>query len=310
MSNRTWKTLVVMNPNSSNGRTGRLWPSLEPSLRGVIGVYDLAVTSRTKEATDLTRNALSHGYERIVSVGGDGTHHEVINGFFDGETALAPTALLSVITSGTGGDFRKTFGVPPGPEAAIERLGNATVRPIDVGRFWYTDARGERRIGHFLNILSFGIGGLVDHTVNTTTKMLGGKASFFLGTLRAFMKYRPQTVKIRVDGGPWRETTIHNIAVANGQFFGGGMNVAPEAQPDDGLFDIVGFEHMTTTGFLAMAKQIYRGSHIGNQGVTHTRATVLEAESTEDVLLDVDGEQEGRLPIRIQLIPCCLNLLI
>lgn len=308
MMDESFKTYVVVNPHSSNGRTAHRWPELKQLIQEKTGPFDHVFTAHPRQATDLTREALSRGYEMIVSVGGDGTHHEVVNGFFDGKTPVQPQACMAILTSGTGGDFRKTFGLAPGPEAGLPALQGRRVRPIDIGWFSYMGNDGTPREGFFLNILSFGIGGLVDHMVNNTTKALGGKTSFFIGTLRAFLKYKAQTVRLRLDEGEERETSIHNIAVANGRFFGGGMQVAPEAVPDDGQFDIVGFEGMSTGGFLSLANRIYSGTHIGRPGVTHTRARIVEAHSSQEVLLDVDGEQEGRLPIRIELLPQAIRL--
>ncbi len=302
MGHSEYRTFVVLNPHSSNGRTGKRWPEIEEAIRRCIGPFDWKATNRPREATDLTREALTKGYEMIVSIGGDGTHHETVNGFFDGKTPIQEKAVLATVTSGTGGDFRRTFGIGTGPYPALDALPGTATRDIDVGWFSYVDNQGVPQEAIFLNILSFGIAGLVDDMVNKTTKVLGGKASFILGTLRAAAKYRAQTVEVRMDDGAWEEKVIHNIAVANGRYFGGGMHVAPLAEPDDGLFDLVGFEGMTTPRFMGLAGSIYKGAHLGKVGVTHHRLKTLEARSNADVLLDVDGEQLGRLPLRIEIL--------
>jgi YegS/Rv2252/BmrU family lipid kinase len=295
-----YKTCVIVNPNSSNGRTGRDWPRLEAAIRERVGTFDHRFTTRPGEGADLTREALAGGYEMVVSLGGDGTHNEVVNGFFDGEKQLNPAAVLAVVTSGTGGDLRRTLGFEKGPWAALDCLAGRRTRPMDVGRFTYRTHDGRPAIGHFINILSFGIGGLVDQKVNTTSKALGGRASFFIATVRALLQFRRQTVMLSLDGAPATPMAIHNVAIANGRFFGGGMMVAPGAEPDDGLFDVVSFVNMSTPAFVSLANSIYKGQHLTHPNVQSGRASRVEATSDERVLLDVDGEQLGTLPLTVE----------
>jgi len=298
--NEYFKTFVVVNPNSSNGTTGKVWPRVSDAMKESLGTFDHVLTSAPQEASERVREALGRGYEMIVSVGGDGTHNEVVNGFFDGDRQVNPAAVMAIVTSGTGGDFRRTFGLGKGPFAAIERLSGRETRPIDVGRFSYVDHQGKSRMGYFVNILSFGMGGLVDHMINNTTKAFGGKTSFFIATLRALCRFRRQTVEIALDDGEPQQMQIHNVAVANGRFFGGGMMVAPEAEPDDGLFDIVSFVDMSTLSFMSLGSSIYKGKHLAHKNVTFHRARKLTATSEDAVLLDVDGEQAGILPVTIE----------
>ena len=310
MSKQAFKTMVIVNPNSSNGATGKAWPRIEAALTEQLGTFEHHFTQAPREATQRTREALAQGFEMVVSVGGDGTHNEISNGFFDGTSAISPEAVLGVVTSGTGGDFRKTFGVDKGPLAAIKHLGGDETRRIDVGRMTYLSHDGATSLAYFVNILSFGIGGLVDHMVNRSTKVLGGKASFFIGTVKALAKYKQQTVRVSLDDGPQMEWHIHNVAVANGKFFGGGMMVAPDAEPDDGLFDIVSFVDMSTLNFMGLGSSIYKGKHLAHPKVTHHRVHKLHAVSDDRVLLDMDGEQPGTLPITIENLAKSLRLKI
>ena len=309
MSAADYKTFVIVNPNSSNGKTGKVWPELEQGLKEKLGPFEHALTTARGHASVLAADALSNGFEMVVSLGGDGTHSEVVNGFFEPDgTPVKRDAILGTLTSGTGGDFRKTFGVGKGPWAAMEKLGGTETRPIDAGRFTYVDHEGDEQVAFFVNILSFGMGGLVDHMVNSTTKVLGGKASFFIATMRALKRFRQQTVTLAVDDGPEETIKIHNVAVANGQYFGGGMKVAPEAQPDDGLFDVVSFEDMSTVAFMSLGTSIYKGKHLAHNNVKLRRGRKVVARSDDRSLLDVDGEQKGILPITIENLHHALRL--
>ena len=113
---------IVVNPRSAAGRTAREWPAIERALRVSYPHMTLAVTRARGEATKLVREALDDGHLEIIAVGGDGTINEAVNGFFDADGPIAPDAVFGFVTSGTGGDFRKTFGIAPGYAAAIARL--------------------------------------------------------------------------------------------------------------------------------------------------------------------------------------------
>lgn len=304
------RTFVLVNPASANGRTGRRWPEVAAALRARVGDFEVTFTDGPLQAPDHVRAALREGYDRIVSVGGDGTHNEVVNGFFDGAEPVRPGAELAIVPAGTGGDLRRTLGLPVDPVAAVEHVGR-DVRTVDVGHMTYTRPDGGRDERWFVNIASFGIGGLVDKLVNESSKVLGGRISFLWGVARAAVRYRNQKIRVRIDDGEPQERVVNNFVVANGRYFGGGMYVAPRADMKDGLFDVVVLGDL---GALDMARgmpRLYRGEHLGMKGVEHQRARVVEAEPADDgeaVLIDLDGEQPGRLPASFRIHPGALRL--
>ncbi|HOX46657.1 MAG TPA: diacylglycerol kinase family lipid kinase [Myxococcota bacterium] len=303
------KTLAVVNPHSANGATGRQWPELQAALRGALGEFEVRFTACSGNATTLVREALGAGVDRIVAVGGDGTNNEVVNGFFDGDRPIRPEAELGFLPRGTGGDFRKTLAIGTALEACLPVLRAGRARPCDVGRTTFVGPAGEPVQRHFLNITSFGLGGLVDDRVNHSTKAFGGKASFFLGTLKAMLAYQNRHLRLRVDDGFDEPLTVQNVAVANGQYFGGGMWVAPEARIDDGLFDVVIMGDMSKWDLLTQGTRIYKGTHLTLPKVRHLRGRRVEATSDEEVLIDMDGEQPGRLPITLEIVPAAIRVL-
>jgi YegS/Rv2252/BmrU family lipid kinase len=300
------KTFVVVNPNSSGGKTGKGWEPLKEAIHQQVGRFEFGFTQFSGHGATLAAEAVAKGFEMVVSLGGDGTHNEVANGLLQGGSP--DKVVLAIVTSGTGGDFRRTLGLGKGPLPAIRCLSGRSTRTLDVGRFTYVDHGGAKAVWHFINILSFGIGGLVDHIVNTSGKALGGKATFFLATLRALAKFKPAEISLSVDDGSARVVTIHNVAIANGKYFGGGMLVAPDAAPDDGQFDVVSFEGMSTLSFAGLGSSIYAGKHVTNRHVTVTRARRVVATSKDRVLLDVDGEPKGMLPLTVDLMPGALRV--
>lgn len=132
-----------------------------------------------------------------------------------------------------------------------------------------------------------------------------------MATVRAMLRFKPQRARVRLDDGDPEEVTLHNVAVANGQFFGGGMRIAPEAQLDDGLFDVVTLGPLTFGDLMLRMNRVYKGTHLELPQVRVERARRVEAEPVEPgepILLDVDGETPGRLPARFDLLPAALNL--
>jgi YegS/Rv2252/BmrU family lipid kinase len=302
------KTFLVVNPKSANGQTGKQWPELNARVGEALGAFGHAFTERPMDAARLSRQALRDGYECIVAVGGDGTINEVINGFFDGDVAVNPRAALGVLPRGTGGDFRRTFGWSAELPEALARLKAASTRPLDVGRLEYKDAQGQSALRHFVNICSFGVSGQVDQEVNRSSKALGGKLSFMLGSVRALLKYSDRRVRIALDDQPFEEVKVTTLAVANGRYFGGGMCVAPDADPSDGTFDVTLWTGYGLSDFALKSKAIYDGSHVKFPGTRRMRCKRLRAESNEEVLLDVDGEQPGRLPCAMSILPAAVQL--
>ncbi|MGO9830173.1 MAG: diacylglycerol/lipid kinase family protein [Myxococcaceae bacterium] len=302
------RTFLVVNPRSGNGDTGRRWPDILAAACGSMGEVGSAFTESPLHAAQLTARALADGYQCIVAVGGDGTLNEVVNGFFQVPGGPPTGATLAVIPRGTGGDFRRTFGWSTSLRSACARICAGQTRPLDVGRVAFLDAQGRAQQRYFVNVVSFGVSGQVDKEVNQASKGLGGKATFFLASVKAMWRFRDQPIRLRADGGKWEALSITTVAVANCQYFGGGMRVAPTADPSDGHFDVTVWSGYTLKDFALQSRRIYDGTHVQLAGTRTFRASLLEAESAEEVLLDVDGEQPGRLPVRVELLPSALRL--
>ena len=304
--------VVIVNPNSAGGQTRRRWPRYEATLREAFGDVRPLFTERPGHATELARRALEGGAGLVVSMGGDGTMNEVMNGFFDGERPVRPEAALAILPAGTGGDFPKTTGTPRVFDDAARAIAanRGRARTIAVGRLRFLDSDGKPALHHFVNITSFGIGGLVDRFVNQSSKAFGSKGSFFVASIRASLAYKNARVRMTLDDGAPVERTVYSVAVANGRFFGGGMKMAPDAELDDGLFDVVTIGDVGIGTMLLHTSKIYAGTHVKLPFVTATRARRVHAESTagEEVLLDVDGEQPGRLPATFEIVPRALRV--
>lgn len=302
---------VVVNPTAGAGSAGRRVLEISTALNRAGLRHEIVETRRPGDATRLVREARGDGADVCAIVGGDGTINEAVQAYIDESGAPVAGPDLALIPAGTGGDFRKTFRIPEDVDGAVERLRSADPRPIDLGVLHATADSGERVTRAFANIMSFGLGGLTDRLVNKGPKWMGGRAAFFIGSLRATFAYRNAPVTVRVDGKPMLEGPILNVAVANGRYFGGGMKIAPEADPSDGLFDIVALVDLTRAQGIALAADIYRGSHPGRPGVHVGRGRVVQAEplrADREVLIDMDGETPGRLPLEARILPSAVRI--
>lgn len=303
------RTVVVVNPASQGGRVGKQWPQLRETLCRAFPFEDVQ-TKGPGQATTLVRQALKRGAERIVALGGDGTISEVVNGFFDDGIAVAPNATFALIPFGTGGDFRRTMHIPTDTGAAAAIIAGGHRKKIDIGRIDVTGPNGERATRMFANIASFGMSGVVDRLVNASGKKLG-RLSYSLATARATWSYENQRVALTFDDRPEdrAEMTIHTVAVANGRYFGGAMKIAPNAEVDDGMFDVVAMGDLGFGDLLTSGLRIYKGTHLSLDKVTSRRARVVDARPIDPsavVELDVDGEAIGRLPARFEVLPSAL----
>lgn len=307
------RTVVVVNPSAQNGQLGRQWPSIAGELRRELSGFEEAITSGPGDATGLCRQALHSGADTVVAVGGDGTISEVANGFFDGDQPVRPEAAMGIIPVGTGGDFRKTAGIPRDIRGAAQILARREIRPIDIGHVELVTRDGSSAAQVFINIASFGLSGLVDELVNESSKRLGGKLSFMVATARAGLRYQNQRVRLVFDGDEAgsADVTVNTVAVANGRYFGGGMYVAPEAELDDGRFDVVAIGDLSKWEFVRHGRKLYAGTHLHLDKVSHRRAVTVRAEAIggEQVRLDIDGETPGVLPATFRILPRALKLI-
>ena len=308
-------TVVVINPRAGNGSIGRAWPEFSGLLHARIGDHGHTFARGPGDVAGQVAAAVAEGATRVIVVGGDGTVNEAVNGLA-GATGMPPTGVvLGLISAGSGSDFARSLGIPADPKAAIERIAAGRTRRIDLGRVTYTDTAGESATRLFANIASFGISGLIDQKVNAagSNRLLPGKLSYYLATVSALLGYRFQTVTVAIDDRAPVERAIALVAVANNRFFGGGMMVAPDAEPDDGIFDVVTLQSASKLTLLKDLRLVYRGGHRDHPAITIERGRRVRAEPRQGepgpVLIDIDGEPLGRLPATFDMVPRALDIL-
>jgi YegS/Rv2252/BmrU family lipid kinase len=302
--------LVIVNPRSRSGATGRRIRAVEAKLRAELGPLEVEETRGPRDAERIAREAVRAGVEKLIVAGGDGTTSEVVSGLLG--AGLGARAKIGLLPLGTGGDLVRTLGAPRELDAAIARLRGGKERRLDAGEARFRDRTGAERRTHFLNVASAGVSGLVCELVNEAPKSLGGTLSFLLGTLRAIARFAPRAVSVRVDSAVAYEGPLSLAVAANGRYFGGGMHVAPRALPDDGLLDVVLVRGLSKPHLLWRLPLIYAGAHLDKPECRFTRGRVVEiapAPGTEGELrIELDGEPLGGLPARFEALPRAVTL--
>lgn len=309
--------LVIVNPASAGGATGREWPALAHALATHFGAFNCAFTTRAAEGSAIAENEARRGRRFIIACGGDGTVSEVANGILN---AGVKTAELGILPSGTGGDFRRTLRIPSRADDAARLLRTGRTRAIDAGRVTYLNHEGETEGRFFLGVSSCGLSGKVIEEVKKeksawmpalSSRHPGGKLSFAAATLRKTLSAENILLRIQLDDGPEKQLRVVNFCVANARYFGGGMKIAPDAKINDGRFDCVVIGDLSAADILTNGYKLYTGTHLSLEQVYHAyarRVTIRPARSDERVALEADGELPGHLPATFEIIPEALRV--
>jgi YegS/Rv2252/BmrU family lipid kinase len=260
------------------------------------------MSERPGHLAELAAKAAAEGASRLVVVGGDGSVNEVVNG-----VAEADGLELAVIPRGTGWDFARTFGITRDLDEAIETASNGDLRTIDVGVVTYRSWAGSEHRAYFANVASAGISGAIAKRANETSKALGGKVSYYWSTFAVFFGWQTGEMRVSVDDET-REGRMIDVMIANGRFLGGGMMMCPEAEPDDGLFDVMLIGDVTKRDLLFVLPKTYRGKHLPHPRLEVLRGRVVTVDADEPLPIELDGEQPGTTPARFEIVPNALRL--
>lgn len=307
---------LFVNPMAGSGGVRRTASALAAQLRANGVAFDVVETAAPGDATGAARRALQEGVRLLVAVGGDGTCHEVVNGMFDlpsPEAAatgavpapVAPDAVLAVVPAGSGCDFARTFRLRRGRRAVAPHLDGAATRRIDVGFVSCTGADGHPVGRVFLNVAEVGYGAEVARRAAGYPRPLG-RFRYLVGAYGALRSLTREEAVLRVGTAEDRVPLVE-LVVANGRFFGGGMKVAPGAEPDDGTFAVLAFTGHRGQVILLTPK-IFAGRHVPHPQIREYDAPLVEVTPRASLLVEADGEVVGRSPATFTVVPRALAL--
>jgi diacylglycerol kinase (ATP) len=297
------RVAFLVNPASGNGVTGRRWPELARRAAALGLGGETLLSERSGHLTELAEDAARSGASLVVAVGGDGTLNEVVNGLMRADRKPE----LAIIPLGTGMDFVRTYRIPTRFEDAVRTALTGGTRQIDVGRVSYRTWSGEAAERYVANVGSVGMSAAVAQRANGMSKALGGRTTFFYALVRVFLAWRNTLVHVDLDGEE-RSGRMHDVVVANGRYHGGAMMLAPEARPDDGLFDVLLIGDVNKLDFVTTAPKLYRGTHLSHPKVDLVRARTVTVDAPERLPIELDGEQVGTTPVRFEVVPSALTV--
>jgi diacylglycerol kinase (ATP) len=300
-------TFLLINPSSRSGATARRIPEIETLMRKHVGEYQLLRTECEGDGERLACLAAERGATRLVIAGGDGTVSEAVSGIL--RCGRADAVDIAVLPLGTGHDFARVLGVGGDLETSVARLSAGKLRQVDAGRIRCRAGDGGERVRCFLNIASIGLSvESVRWLAARAQQGRRGPLSYVMSGLVGIAKYAAPTVTIRVDDRIAYDGRLSLAAVCNGQYFGGGMRVAPAASIEDGLLDAVVIEELSSVASLLMLVRLLLGRHFPDPRVRMHRGTVIRAESAVDMWIEADGELVGMLPGTFEVLPGAVRL--
>lgn len=301
--------LLIGNPAAGRGRNAVL-PQVVKALndRGLDNA--VSVTKRPGDATRIAREAVTErGMRFVVAVGGDGTVNEVVNGLVDAESGepYADDVVFGAVAGGTGCDFIKTFGLDRSPERVARHFEGETVFPIDLGRVRYRGRDGTEHVRLFANIAEAGWGAEVTERVNNLPKWLA-KARYPIAILSYAREMELVPADVKLDHTTVSEP-MTEVVVANCQFFGSGLKIAPRALPDDGRFNVQTWRS-EPKDVLRNLPKARTGEHLSDPKVREYQSSAVEITAETPFLIEADGEVLGTTPATFDLIPKVLRLKI
>ncbi len=302
------KICVILNPKAGDGKAGKKAGKIEEILNHYFDHWELKQTKAPRHAIQLAKEATDNGCTIVTAVGGDGSCHEVVNGIMTSEK----DAIFSLIPFGTGSDLRRTLKIPDGLEQAIKISAHGTDRIVDVGVAMVTTDDGPKK-RYFINVAGFGANGAVVEKTNSESKKWGGRITFLKATIHTTMTYRAPKVQMY-----WQDSnTKHewngellSCFVANAQFCGGGMKVAPQNSICDQNLHLSILPNMSVPQQLYHIPKLYNGtiSKVPDSVCSSIQELKVAALHGIKVQIDLDGELGGRLPATFSIAKQALTI--
>ncbi len=296
--------LVIVNPVAGGGRALKALESALRVLKQAGKAFEVATTQHPGHATELAAQAAS-GFGAVVAVGGDGTLNEVVNGICRDGLCHIPVGFLP---AGRGIDCARTVGIPTDVAEAARRLVKPRRLKVDLGLITFQD-QGTRKSRYFVNVAGCGFDAAVAERASRYGTGWGGTLPYLSGLVITLFTYENVPMSWSIDGetGSGR---LNTLVMANGQYYGGGMRIAPNASMEDRLLDFIFIGDFPKLEFLLNVPKVYEGTHLSLSLVSEKRGKRIDVESSHPVRVHADGEVLGTLPIRAEVVPEALTLLI
>jgi len=300
--------LTIVNPNAGNGKGKKDWEKISALLDKEHLPFIVKFTERKDHARNLALEGVTSGFRKIITVGGDGTLNEVVNGVFSNDTCSTTDISLALIPVGTGNDWGRMFGIPLDYERAIKIISENRMMLHDIGLIsYYEESRKKNR--YFINIAGLGFESVVVRRTNIQKeKGRNGKAIYFYNLLISLFSYKNTKAEIVIDSKKKIEADIFSINIGNGRYCGGGMRQTPDALPDDGFLDVTIIKGMGKIEIIRNLKILYDGTILSHHKIDGYRCKNIKVSSESVIYTEADGESLGHTPVEFSIIPASINI--
>lgn len=297
---------LIVNPIAGAGKTARKWPQIMGLLENMGLDFEHELTEAPGHAIELAKSATNRGCELVISVGGDGTINEIVNGLYG--TDGINDVMLGIINTGTGADYIRTIGIPRTYKEACECLLKPRKLTVDLGVVECTN-NGHKVERLFVNFAGLGFDAEIVRATTQKFKALGDVSSYLMGLLTTVVSYQNKEVLLVLDGEAERKK-VCTVLMSHGKYGGGGMLTTPDADPGDGLFDVLIIDDLTKPDLLWSLPRVYKGTHLSHPKVTVKRAQEIEVRPVLEMCIQADGEIVGEAPARFHVLPAALNIIV
>lgn len=300
--------LVIVNPNAGKRRGAKDWDKISVILKKENLSFAVKFTERKGHAVILTLEAISAGFRKIITVGGDGTLNEVVNGVFSNDVCPSKEISLALIPVGTGNDWGRMFGIPLNYEIAVKIIRDNKMMVHDVGLVNYYDGT-EKKKRYFINIAGLGFESVVVRKTNLQKeKGRGGKLIYFYNLLTSLLSYNNTKAEIIIDG-EIIHADVFSVNIGNGRYCGGGMRQTPDALPNDGLLDVTIINGMGKFEIIRNLKILYDGTILNHPKIDGYKCKSIKVSSDSIIYTEADGESLGHTPAEFSIIPASINII-
>ena len=300
---------VIVNPNAGRKKGEKDWLEIAALLNDAGIKFTNVFTEHPNHAVKLARKYVEAGFKKIIVVGGDGTLNEVVNGVFTQTKYPTKDIILSMIPVGTGNDWGRSFNIPTNYKKAIELIAREKTFVQDVGKVQYI-SKDLLKQRHFINMAGLGFDAMVARRTNKVkSEGKSGPFSYLISLFSSLINYNHKKVKISMDDAELK-ADVFTMSVAICRFNGGGMMQAPNAIPDDGLFDVTVITRLSRLLVIRSVKKLYDGSYLKMPQVKTFRSQKVEIESDPIMFLETDGESLGHTPMTFEVVPLSIQMVV
>lgn len=299
--------MIIVNPNAGNGKGKKDWDKISEQLNKEKLIFSVRFTERKGHAINYTLEAIADGFRKIITVGGDGTLNEIVNGVFLNNICPTTDISLALVPVGSGNDWGRMFGIPLDYEKAVRIISDNKQMIHDIGKVSFYNGP-EKMNRYFINIAGLGFESVVVRRTNIQKdKGRSGKLIYFYSLLMSLLSYKNTKAEIIIDGKK-SEADVFSINVGNGRYCGGGMRQTPFARPDDGLLDVTIINNMGKLEIIRNLKILYDGTILNHPKIDGYKCKNIKVSSESIIYTEADGESLGHTPAEFSIVPASINI--